>query len=351
MINRIGGSISVPKANSVAQYMQHIEVLPAVDAPELFGLHDNATLVADRTSATTMFAKLSALSRVSNATSSTINEDHVKSLVSMILSRIPANISVVEVKSKHPISHSDTMSVVVNREVVYYNQLLDRVRRSLDDLYRATMGLKEVSDTIEKTKRNILDGVVPKHWQSYTSDKALLPWIDDLIKRVSTLTLWVTGSNPVVYWLGGLYDASGFIAAIKQDHARREKVAIDTLTIFATVTKTMPTSPPSSGVYVSGLFVEGAVWDLSQNALVEAKTGELVKEMPVIWLQARTAVEEDKGSRKSEYQCPIYRTLNRKGLVSTSGESDNYLISIDLPTSKPEKYWILRRTALFLSLN
>ncbi|KAA6325494.1 MAG: putative Dynein heavy chain 1, axonemal, partial [Streblomastix strix] len=49
--------------------------------------------------------------------------------------------------------------------------------------------------------------------------------------------------------------------------------------------------------------------------------------------------------------CPIYKILTRKGTLSTTGHSTNYVVSLDIPSAQPQSHWIKRGTAMFCALD
>lgn len=74
--------------------------------------------------------------------------------------------------------------------------------------------------------------------------------------------------------------------------------------------------------------------------------GELYPPLPVIRLVPTVYLDET----SLRYNCPLYKTAIRAGVLSTTGHSTNFVISVLLPTNFPENYWILKGTALITQL-
>lgn len=92
-----------------------------------------------------------------------------------------------------------------------------------------------------------------------------------------------------------------------------------------------------------GLFLEGARWDEASHELAEPRPKELYAKMePPIWLKP---TRNDRRASFPHYSCPVYKTVARHGVLSTTGHSTNFVMLLDLPSTRPEKEWVLRGVA------
>lgn len=147
--------------------------------------------------------------------------------------------------------------------------------------------------------------------------------------------------------------------------------------------------PPKDGIFVYGLFIEGARWNMNKRCLDEQLPGEMTSSMPVIHflpkvMRDKTQPQVDQRKRKPvrkqgssdnpssseseddddedeqtkqqysrKYKCPVYKTSVRAGTLSTTGQSTNYILAIDLNMAQMgiQEHWALRGTALISMLN
>ena len=73
--------------------------------------------------------------------------------------------------------------------------------------------------------------------------------------------------------------------------------------------------------------------------------------MPVLSF-VPTRVEEKKANDKYEvYDCPVYKTSVRAGVLSTTGQSTNFVLAVELPAIEESDYWVHQGTAILLQLN
>lgn len=82
----------------------------------------------------------------------------------------------------------------------------------------------------------------------------------------------------------GLFNPQSFLTAVMQTTARRNGWPLDKIVIATDVTRLLPEQvdgPPKDGVYIHGLFLEGARWDDKLGALDDSPPKQLSCKMPV----------------------------------------------------------------------
>jgi len=132
-----------------------------------------------------------------------------------------------------------------------------------------------------------------------------------------------------------------------QNYARKHLIPIDELSVDYQVMDAKSSAdikqPPSEGIYCEGMYLEGARWDSTTKSVSESRDGVLFDALPVVWLIPRKTVDLQ---LERVYNCPVYKTSARRGVLSTTGHSTNYVICVRLPSDLPEKHWILRGVAV-----
>lgn len=117
--------------------------------------------------------------------------------------------------------------------------------------------------------------------------------------------------------------------------------ALDNVILQNQVTKMMKDevrTEPVEGVYVYGLYLEGAGWDRRYSKLVESRNKILSEIMPVIHIFANNTAS----SESSHYVCPIYKKPRRTDLT--------FVATVTLRSSQHSDRWILRGVALLCDI-
>jgi dynein heavy chain len=237
--------------------------------------------------------------------------------------------------------------------------MISTCKSSLKMLGKAITGIVLMSGDLEGMFNAFLVQKVPGNWEkvAYPCLKPLNAWVADFIERIDFMMSWLTKGPPMSFWISCFFFPQGFMTASLQVHARKTKIPIDTLEFFSDVTQipgaTDVKALPESGVNIHGLFLMGAGWDTVTSQLRESHKDLLFEAMPIIWLDP-ISLEENKERcvKRNLYQCPIYKTSERKGTLSTTGHSTNFVKYF--PIGQPGMdvaHWISRGVAMLCMLD
>ena len=139
---------------------------------------------------------------------------------------------------------------------------------------------------------------------------------------------------------------------MKLAYSRDNKIVLDSVWMECKITSSESSimiMPPSFGVFVYGLYMEGGRFDRNLMCLQESLPRQVLDPMPCVWLKPIIASEYNP---VSVYDCPLYRTSARAGTLSSSGHSTNYVLSIPGPCESEgdQAHW-LRRGCAMLCMN
>ncbi|XP_074730375.1 dynein axonemal heavy chain 5 isoform X7 [Strix uralensis] len=332
---------SIPKCIMVDQYLQYIQSLPAYDTPEVFGLHPNADITYQtKLSKDVLDIILSIQPKDSSGGGGETREAVVARLADDMLEKLPADYVPFEVKERlKNMGPFQPMNIFLRQEIEQMQRVISLVRSTLTDLKLAIDGTIVMSENLRDALDCMYDGRIPAGWKKASWASSTLGfWFTELLERNHQFYNWIFESRPNCFWMTGFFNPQGFLTAMRQEITRANKGwALDSVVLCNEVTKWMKddiTSPPLEGVYVYGLYLEGAGWDRRNMRLTESKPKVLFEMMPVIRIYAENNTSKD----PRLYSCPVYKKTIRTDM--------NYIAAVDLKTLQPPEHWVLRGVAL-----
>jgi len=146
---------------------------------------------------------------------------------------------------------------------------------------------------------------------------------------------------PKVVDVSKLFNPQSFLTAIKQVCCQQQKFELDKLQVFTEVTKRDVRQVDTSareGAFVTGMYLEGARWDINGNSLEDSKPKEMFTRMPVINCKAILQTERED---KNVYVCPTYCVPTRRPY---------FVFAAQLRTKHSPAKWVLAGVALILDI-
>jgi len=155
----------------------------------------------------------------------------------------------------------------------------------------------------------------------------------------------------------------GFLTGVLQMHARKHRTPIDFLSFSFTLLDEptaevlaaaaaegdgatfTPMVPPEDGVLVEGLYLAGARYNRTLRMLQPPRPKQMVDPLPAVHFEPT----EHRMRDEADYECPLYKTSARAGVLSTTGASTNFVIALSMPSREPPKRWVRMGVAALCS--
>ena len=267
----------LPKQMNLEGFFNYLNEIPIMNSPDVFGLHPNAEITYFTNAAKTMWDDLISMQTSNVASATGVNkEEYVEGVANDIQSKIPVPYDVVGYRKEAGIEISPT-KVVLFQELERINKLIMRITETLTNLKRALKGEIGMNSDLDDISFSLYNGFLPAMWAKLAPQtlKKLGPWIEHFLKRIHQYNEWLTKEDLTVVWLSGLHIPESYLTALVQTTCRKKKWALDKSTLYTDVTKIKDPNEikkkPENGCYVTGLFLEGAQWDVDKQILKRQK--------------------------------------------------------------------------------
>jgi dynein heavy chain, axonemal len=346
------GLYRAPEHGEYQSYLDYVNTLPLIAAAEVYGFHANADITKDvLDTESTLDAFMMTQSRDESGGGKSA-EEVIGEVAADLIERLPPNFDIELAEKAYPVEYYESMNTVLTQELGRVNVLLTVIRNSLVNLGKAVKGLVLMSDELDKVGKALYDGKVPAKWlkKSFPSLKPLGSYFREVVERVAFFRKWVDEGIPSTFPLYAFFFTQAFLTGSKQNYARKHKVEIDKVDFDYQVLdgdESSFTTKPEDGVYCFGMHLDGAAWSPAERSLCESEPKVLYCPAPGVHMMPAQVKDFKK---YTHYSCPLYKTADRRGILSTTGHSTNFVMDIRMPCSQGNDHWIRRGACLLLSL-
>ena len=357
------GIYYAPPEGPKESYIEYVQSLPLRPEPEVFGLHENANIAKDEQETNKILTTL-LLIRSTSGGSSSKDDDEGESkelspeetmylVAETTLAKMKPVFNMFDAMDRYPITWDNSMNTVLVQELERFNALNTIIQNSLSNVMKAVKGIVVMSKKLEEVAEGLLYNKTPKMWldASYPSLKPMGSYVADFLERLDFFQKWLDNGSPAAYWLSGFYFTQAFLTGNLQNYARKYTIPIDIL-IFDFEPLTVPgneiTEGPEDGAYIYGLFFDGASWDFDEQIITDSKPKKLYSDAPAMWFKP---IKKSDKQNKKVYKCPVYKTSERRGTLSTTGHSTNFVLYVEMPTERNPGAWTEAGVSMLTTLD
>uniref|UniRef100_A0A3Q1G9E8 Dynein axonemal heavy chain 10 n=1 Tax=Acanthochromis polyacanthus TaxID=80966 RepID=A0A3Q1G9E8_9TELE len=334
----------IPPAGPKTIYVE-IEALPLANTPEVMGLHSNAEIGYYTQAVKEMWTHLIDLQPQTESGGSISRDEYISQVAQDIQNKLPKLFDMDVIRKNFGTDISPT-SVVLLQELERFNMLVVRMQRSLAELQRALAGEVGMSSELDEVARALFNGHIPAIWKKLAPDtlKSLGNWMSHFKKRYEQYIYWVDEGEPKVMWLSGLHVPESYLTALVQAACRTNGWPLDLSTLYTEVTQYRSEDEVSDKprqCFVSGLYLEGADWDVEKGCLVRSKPKVLIVELPLLKV---IPIEAQRLRLQNTLRTPVYTTSLRRNAMGVG-----LVFEADLFTTMHMSHWVLQGVCLCLN--
>lgn len=306
------GDYAIPEELDPEKIMEVIDEIPIITSPSVFGLHSNAEIQYYTNAVKDLWHHtLSMQTSDGSSAGGGDKEQYISSVATEIQEKLPELFDIPNIKKQYEVPSPSPTQVVLLQELERFNILLDIMHSTLFDLKRALVGEIGMSSALDELGNAIYNGFLPPAWARWApaTEKNLVNWMEHFDKRYNQYKTWIEEEEPKVIWLSGFQVPASYLTALVQTTCRAKNWALDKSIMYTNVTKERNPAAikkkPEHGCYVTGLFIEGAKWNMEKDCLDYQNPKELVMDMPLLQV---IPVEANRVKLRGTLKTPVYVT-------------------------------------------
>ena len=208
------GKYICPPDSDMNSYLGFIkDYFPLNDAPEIFGLHENAEITSGINQTNELMSSLLNLLPRTTSSERMSPDQIIMQKCNNILSSIPVQFDIEAIQRRFPISYENSMNTVLLQELFKYNKLNEKITSSLKQLQKAIEGLVMMSEELDEIYTKMMNNKVSDSWhaQAYPSVKPLMSWVSNFCERLKFIQNWVDKGQPVQVWISVFFFTQSFL--------------------------------------------------------------------------------------------------------------------------------------------
>ena len=194
-------------------------------------------------------------------------------MVSALANQIPS-----ELNHSHVDPSKSALNCCLINECNRYNQLVKTIKASLHQLVDVLKGLRSTNQKCNETLHDLTNDKVPQHWLHYPSMKNLEKFLQDLHERVEFFRHWISNEKtPKTIFVEHFFDFKCFLNCLKLDSFDDSCFNVDIECNFVN-----HIDENAEGIFVDGLFLDGANWSTDKRTIVETSSKSLINQVPMV---------------------------------------------------------------------
>lgn len=273
-------------------------------------------------------------------------DEFIDNVAKDILLKLPKQFDLITLKKTLQMNISPT-GVVLLQELERFNALVNRMLVSLGQLRKALAGEIGMDTELDNIAIALYNGELPANWRHLCPEtcKRLAGWMDHLLRREQQYKSWAVSGEPMVIWLSGLHIPESFLTALVQIACRKNNWPLDRSAMYTYVTKYGDPddieAKAATGCYITGLYLEGARWDMTEMCLKKSLAKVLVEPLSIL---AMVPVQAHRLTVQNTFRTPAYTTSRRRNAMGVG-----LVFEADLGTKDHTNQWILQGVCLLLN--